>query len=234
MKNPLRWLGFGAGMAAAACGAYAGANWFRYGHPAKPKPEESDHLLDRFMPEYEVVERHHIRVHAPAEVTFDTACGMDLMQSGIIRAIFRLRELILGGKSPEQAPPPGLLAQVQAGGWGVLGSVPGREVVVGSVTQPWVGDVVFWALPPEEFVNFHEPGYAKIAFTLRADPVGPDESVFRTETRVATTDSGARARFRAYWTLVSAGVGLIRRLSLGPLKAAAERRDLLNQIQYAR
>ena len=79
-------------------------------------------------------------------------------------------------------------------------------------------------MPPAEFTAFHEPDYVKIAWTLRADPRGPDESVFRTETRVVATDPVARAKFRRYWAFVSPGIIMIRWLSLGPVKADAERR----------
>jgi hypothetical protein len=37
------------------------------------------------------------------------------------------------------------------------------------------------------------------------------------------TDAVARSKFRRYWAFVSPGIWLIRRLSLGPLKAAAEK-----------
>jgi hypothetical protein len=113
---------------------------------------------------------------------------------------------------------------MRAIGWGVLAEVPGREIVMGAVTQPWMADVVFRPLPPGAFAAFDEPGYVKIAWTLRTDPIGDAESMFRTETRVATTDPAARAKFRRYWSFTSPGIILIRRLSLGPLKADAERR----------
>jgi len=77
---------------------------------------------------------------------------------------------------------------------------------------------------PDEFEAFREPGYVKIAWTLRADPIDATKSVFRTETRVATTDPTSRSNFRRYWALVSPGIKLIRWISLGPLKAQAERR----------
>jgi hypothetical protein len=58
--------------------------------------DEADRLLDEFIPTYEVVERHHVRVAAPAAIALAAACDMDLAQSAIIRGIFRGRELILG------------------------------------------------------------------------------------------------------------------------------------------
>ena len=39
-----------------------------------------------------------------------------------------------------------------------------------------------------------------------------------------TTDPTARAKFRRYWSFMSPGIILIRWMSLGPLKADAERR----------
>ena len=96
---------------------------------------------------------------------------------------------------------------------------------MGAVTQPWLANVVFRTLPPEEFVAFREPDYVKIAWTLRADPLTATESIFRTETRVVTTSPAARAKFRRYWAFASPGIILIRWASLGPLKAEAERRS---------
>ena len=83
--------------------------------------------------------------------------------------------------------------QTRSIGWGVLAEVPGREIVMGAVTQPWLADVVFRTLPPDTFAAFAEPDYVKIVWTLRSYPIGDTESVFRTETRVSTT-SPARAR----------------------------------------
>jgi hypothetical protein len=85
-------------------------------------------------------------------------------------------------------------------------------------------NVVFRPLPPNEFVAFDEPDYVKIVWTLHADPIGADASIFRTETRAVATNAAARARFRRYWSFLSPGIILIRWASLRPLKAAAERR----------
>jgi len=90
--------------------------------------------------------------------------------------------------------------------------------------------VVFRPLPPNEFIAFDEPDYVKIAWTLRADAAGPNASVFRTETRIVTTDASARARFRWYWARFSPGIQLIRWQSLGPVRREAERRARLGLI----
>jgi hypothetical protein len=147
-----------------------------------------------------------------------------LLHVPLVRAIFRARELVLGATPDTRPQPRGLMAQVQALGWGVLADEPGREIVVGGVTKPWESNPTFRALPADEFAAFCEPGYVKIAWTLCADAVGELASVFRTETRALATDATARARFRRYWAFASPGITLIRRSSLRPLKHEAERR----------
>ena len=195
----------------------------RYGTVRRPAADEADVLLDRFMPHYEVVERHHLRVRAPADTAFAAACEVDLRDSRIAEAIFRARELALGG-SQRSFTRRGLLTQVKELGWGVLAEIPGREIVMGAVTQPWAPNPAFRAVSPGQFAGFDEPGFVKIAWTLRADPSSPTESVVRTETRVATTDASARTAFRRYWSFVAPGAVMIRLLSLRLVKAEAERR----------
>jgi len=221
-----QWLSMSAGIAAAAYATYTGVTWLRYGHPSSPAPEDQDPLLDRFMPVYDIAERHHIRVAAPADVTFIAACETDLQESPIARVIFRAREVILGSDADAVARPTGLFALTQSLGWRVLAEVPGREVVMGAATRPWEANVTFRGVPPDEFAAFDEAGYVKIAWTLRADPLSPRESVFRTETRVTATDATARAKFRRYWSLVSPGIIAIRWVMLQPVKRAAEREAL--------
>ena len=220
-----RLLAAGLGLAAASYAAYVGFTWYRYGHvTSQTGADDQDALLDMFMPDYEIVERHRVRIAAPAEITLAAASEMDLQTSVISRGIFKVRERILRAEPDATARPRGLLALVTSLGWGVLAEIPGREIVMGAVTQPWMANVVFRALPPDQFAAFDEPDYVKIVWTLRADPLGPAESMFRTETRAVATDPASRARFRRYWSFLSPGIILIRRLSLGPLKVDAERR----------
>ena len=154
----------------------------------------------------------------------ETAAGIDLRQSLLIRAVFRAREVVLGADPDTHDRPRQLLKLMTSLGWRILAENVGREVVVGAVTQPWQANVVFRGLAPAEFREFNEPDYVKIAWTLRADRVSDRTTIFRTETRVATTDATARAKFRWYWAFFSPGILLIRWLLLGQLRTAAERR----------
>lgn len=214
------------GVSAVAAGLlWLGYVWFTRARYGKRLGDGSpDPLLDRFMPRYEVREHHEISVPAPAELTFDVARKLDLQRSGLVRAIFRGRELLMGAKPVDRERPQSFLSEVLSLGWRVLAEEPGQKLVVGAVTQPWKADVEFRGLPLEEFVAFDRPGYAKIAWTLDVEATGPDSSIFRTETRVSTTDPESRRRFRRYWSMVSPGVVLIRHEMLKLVRREAEKR----------
>ena len=225
IRRGTRWMAAGVGIAAGAYATYAAVNWFRYGRVADATDEEADELLDRFMPHYEIAERHHISVNAPAALTLAAAKGLDTGQFFISRAIFNARALILGG--PVDRRPmlvQGLAAQMQTIGWRVLAEVADQEIVFGAVTKPWQAEPAFRGIAAADFAAFNEPDYVKIVWTLRADPAGQDKSIFRSETRACTTDRIARRKFRFYWSLVQPGVAVIRRTLLGPVKREAERK----------
>lgn len=223
-------LGVAAGAAALAVAGYAavaGTAWARYGHAAGPgRKDEEDPLLDSYMPLYDIVERHHLHVEAPAEITLGVARDMNALDSRVVRAIFKGRELLLGSaRQPEGvALPPGLVPAALRLGWGVLTDEAGHEIILGAVTKPWEPNPVFHDLPPYDFAAFHEPDYVKIVWTLRADALDDGSCIFRTETRAVATDVSARAKFRRYWAIVSPGVALIRRMMLEPVRIEAERR----------
>jgi hypothetical protein len=217
------------GMAVVLYGVYVSVSLLTYGHhysgasaASTSAGGNSDPLLDRFMLQYEVVERHHIRVGAPAEIAFAAAKELDLQQSPVVRAIFRSREAVMGASGDRTARPRGIVALTTSLGWGVLAETP-TEIVLGAVTQPWNGDVVFHAVPPGQFAAFQEPGFVKIVWNLRADAIDRVHSEAITETRVITTDAAARAKFRRYWAFASPGIIVIRWVSMGLLKDSAER-----------
>lgn len=217
-------LGAGFGLGVGSYAVYAGATWLCYGRTRKTADEDSDRMLDVFMPNYEVVDRHQVRIKAPAEVALSAAAEMDLQSSPVIRGIFRAREWIMSSRPDDRSRPRGFLAEMKFLGWGILAEVPRREIVMGGVTKPWHPNPVFRALPPDEFAGFDESGYVKIIWTLRADPIGSQESLFRTETRAAATDTEARKKFRRYWSLLSPDIIAIRSVMLSAVKADAEKR----------
>src|SRR3954447_3776011 len=149
----------GTAAAVAMYGAYVATTWLRYGKGAAPAPDQVDAILDRFMPIYDVAERHQIRVAALASITFAAASDMHLFQSAPVRLLFRARARIMGAAPQRPIDPQPFLASMTSLGWGVLAETPGQSLVMGAVTQPWLADVVFRPLPPEDFARFADPGY---------------------------------------------------------------------------
>src|SRR5919108_2746841 len=161
MKQVLRraagLIGAGLGAAALLGLGYVGVTWSRYGKINHRR--RGDRMLDRFMPEYEVREQHQTKIAAQADVTFTVARAFDFQRSGLVRAIFTGRELIMGSDRSSRQRAPNFLSMVLELGWRILAEEPGRELVLGAVTQPWKADVEFRGLTPEEFIEFHDPGY---------------------------------------------------------------------------
>jgi hypothetical protein len=228
LTNVVWGLAVGAGGTVAGYAGLVAWHRMRYGKAAVAAEAGHRGLLDRFIPAPEVVEHHHIAIAAPADVVLDAAKAMRMMDSPLVRGIFKARELVLGGEPDTRVHPQALFQQMQSIGWVVLAERPGREVVMGAATIPWHANPVFRSVPRGEFEAFRVPGYVKIAWSLRAEPDGDDRTMFHTETRVSTTDPAARDQFKRYWSYVAPGVELIRLAILRPLKREAERR-----VQFA-
>jgi len=180
-------------------------------------------LLDRFMPRGDVSETHSTVVRAPAGLVFEVARGFDLATIPVVRLIFWLRSRILGSAAGAPSLERGLLAETTAMGWRILAERPGREVVVGAATQPWLADVVFRPIPPEEFQAFAESDLVKIAWTIEAEPLETSVTRLTSRTRVVATDEPARRKFRSYWRKFGGGIILIRWLLLPAIRREAER-----------
>ncbi len=221
-KSILKWSTVCGGMAVGGYATYAAFAFARYGAATGDRRNQMS-ALNSFMPEFEVSDHHSLAVHAPAAVAFQCACECDMMQSPIVKALFKARELLLFGRPSRNVGPRGLRALVESIGWSVLFEVPDREVVMGSVTQPWQAEPVFQKLSAKDFVAFRQPDYLKIVWSLQAEELSPEHSVLRVETRALATDPSARLKFRPYWALGSPGIKLIRVMLLREAMAAAER-----------
>jgi putative NADPH-quinone reductase len=201
--------------------SYVALTWARFG---SSRSSDTTTLLDEVMPDYDVRLHHETKIAAPAEVAFDAMDRANVDGSPIVAALFRAREIIMRARHSDAPLPRGLRAQLESFGWRIVAERPGKELVFGAITQPWKANPRFEGLPAEQFARFHEPGYAKIAFTLRVDPLDAASSKAQTETRVQTTDVASRAKFRRYWAFLSPGMEVIRIVLLAQLKAEAERR----------
>ena len=179
--------------------------------------------LDAFIPDPEIRKRHAVLVRAPAAFVLEVARQFDMQSLPLVRAIFRMRTRVLGGRGADVAT--SLSSEgLQRLGWGTLAEQAGHYFIAGAVCQPWKADVVFTPIPPDRFRTYAAPGQVKIAWTLEAEPLGAELTRFATETRVRGTDAAASRRFRRYWRVFGAGIVGIRWLLLPAIRREAERR----------
>jgi hypothetical protein len=188
-------------------------------------------LIDHFLPRYDVTEIQELSVDAPPEVTYPAIRETDL-RDPLIGTLFAVRELparlARRMRGEVRGPPPATftfndLTKPEMG-FMLLAEEPGVELVVASVGRFWRRDYGWHSVAPDRFVDFDEPGYAKLAISFRVQRTGADRSLLRYEARTATTDDVARTRFRRYWRVIRPGVAIVMRRTLKRIRAEAERR----------
>jgi len=180
--------------------------------------------LERFIPHPDVWERFETTIRAPAGMVMDVAGEFDMQSLPAVKLIFRLRERLTRATRVVPRKPQGILEETRALGWGLLAEQPGRFIVCGATCQPWLADVVFSAVAPDQFLAYAQPGQVKIAWTLEAAEIGPGLTRFGQETRAVATDLQSRIRFHRYWRWARFGIIAIRLLMLPAIRRAAERR----------
>ena len=176
-----------------------------------------------FIPKPYVRDHHEIVIAAPADLVFFDATRLNLQRLPLVRAIFQIRAWLMRDTIEPPVKPLGIVADMMVLGWGLLAHTPCRSIVMGAATRPWTRNVTFRTIPSHEFAAFAEPDYIKIVWTLEADPIGPERTRFRTETRVEPTDEAARRKFFWYWMAFGLGIRFIRWSLLRELRRKALR-----------
>lgn len=183
-------------------------------------------LIDELLPTYDVGVAHAAVFAARPARCFAAATELDLFQAPVVRALVGIRgwpqrvaSILRRERTPALPGSPRLVFRVRDMvdvGWIVLAEAPGSQLVLGQVGHPWRGIAVSTEAPttPEQFASFEEPGFARIATSIRVDPYGPRSSILTVETRVALTDETSRRRFRHYWLVIGPFSTLIRRMVL--------------------
>jgi ribosomal protein S18 acetylase RimI-like enzyme len=167
--------------------------------------------IDRWLPAYDVGERHEREVALPPEQALAHALTSPAAFDRTVRALVAMRGMRHAGS---------LEAFFAAHGFVVLERTP-TQWVVGMAGRPWRPSGSLLQLrSPDEWREAALPGTVRAAADLRAEPLGAGRSLLVTETRVAAADAGARRRFTAYWTVVGPFSKLIRRRWLAGLARA--------------
>jgi hypothetical protein len=179
-------------------------------------------LIDRFLPDYDVIEHHAVDVNAPVDEAYQAVRNFDLARSPVVLLLLFVRGMprMFTGGGP--AVTEARLDQLLETGFVVLEEQPGRELVLGVVGKFWRPTSGLRRIEPGEFADFDAPGFAKAAWNFVVSERAGRGSTVVTETRVLCTDDDARRRFSRYWWLIGPFSALIRRVMLRNIKRDAE------------
>jgi hypothetical protein len=182
-------------------------------------------LIDGFMPVFDVSERHHILVDAPADRAYQAARRLDLGRSAPIRALFALRGIPSLVRGRARGSRSMTLDDLIRGGFVLLAEDPPREIVLGVVGTFWKPTGGVRRVDASEFAELSDDGEAKAAWNFRVESVTDGRSVTYTETRVRCADESTRRKFLLYWAAMGPFSGYIRRRALYLIRTDAERAE---------
>jgi hypothetical protein len=191
--------------------------------PGRLSAYHSGVLIDSFMPVFDVFERHHVLVDAPAEQTYRAVRRVDLGRSAPIRALFAARAIPALLRRRPRGSRSMTLDDLIDGGFVLLAEEPPREIVLGVVGTFWRPTGGIRRIEPVDFAGFHEPGQAKATWNFRVESVTDGRSVVYTETRVRCVDGATRRKFLLYWAAIGPFSGIVRRRALRLIKSDADR-----------
>jgi hypothetical protein len=171
-------------------------------------------LIDDWLPEFDVGERHDVAVPLEPDRALELALATPAASDRVVRALVTARGMIA-----HEATIEGFFA---AHRFVVLERSP-TEWVAGAVGAVWrprgglvrLDDAEAWRAAVV-------PGTIKGAVDFRAEAI-PGGSRLTTETRVRATDERARRAFRRYWLLIGPFSALIRKRWLAAVMASAKR-----------
>ena len=190
-------------------------------------------LIDAYMPEYDVSERHHTRVAASREATYAALWTANFAKARVARMLVALRALpgalghgVAGVRALwERGSAPITLATFQERGFRVLAELPPTELVIGVEGQFWRPPGNLSTPPPDDFCSRPPaPGTARGVWNFHLRALADGTTGLTTETRVQCADAGARRRFLPYWYAIRPASGMIRHAMLREIRRSAEKR----------
>jgi hypothetical protein len=162
-----------------------------------------------------------IFVQAKPDVAWEVARHYDMSSVSWVHFLFHLRTIADVFHADRPAPGDNRIGidQIAANGKGfmIIHELPGKEVVVGAVGKFWHVDIPFKEVLPEEFRNFNEPGWGKLAWSISVEPYLSGSTVCF-ELRTTATDHDSWERLNVYYHIIGAFSKLIRHTLMNHLE----------------
>ena len=175
-------------------------------------------MLDKLLPLARLVEVDRVELGAPPARVWQLIRHENLARSPLVRALFAIRaipERLHGKREEARLCLDDLASSPGRPGFQILGEDPPREIVVGAIGKVWHLEIPFvHVVGAEGFAAFREPGFVKVAWAIRLEPLGEDGSRLELEVRVDATDDDSFRHFRRYFRLIGPGSHFIRKTLL--------------------
>jgi hypothetical protein len=179
--------------------------------------------LDDFVPAYQAVEFHAIRIRAPRRSVFAAICEVTADEITLLRTLSWIRRFGQSGKESILNAPPGepILAVAMRTGFTKLAEEPDREIVLGTMAADSKELRLKKEPTPDQFKSLQAPGFALAAINFRVESTANGETLLTTETRTFASDASSRRKFAAYWRVIYPGSALIRIMWLRAIRLRA-------------
>ncbi|MBK8566172.1 MAG: SRPBCC family protein [Saprospiraceae bacterium] len=178
--------------------------------------------IQSFLPNPRHTEIHRIFVQAKPAEAWQVARHFDAAEIPWVKLLFDIRTLPerFAGKHEGHEPMSVGVDEVVKNGSGfmLLTETPGKEVVVGSVGQFWHLNIPFNRISPEDFTDFTEPGWGKLAWAIAVEPY-LEGSTVSIELRTTATDERSWNKLSNYFRFIGVGSHLIRSAAMKHLEA---------------
>jgi hypothetical protein len=189
-------------------------------------------LLERFIPNADIVESHHIVVDVTPEVTWAALKSVNFAKIGspLARALLAIRVLLVRsarrrlGLRPLSVPVRLTLDNLEEFGQMKLAERQGVEIVIGALGRPGDVESLFERRTPAEFVAFECPGYVKGGGSFLVEPYGEKRTLLSYEARLRATDTRTRRQLMLWTTLFAPVMKRMSIRTLESVKSAAEKR----------
>jgi len=168
--------------------------------------------IQYYLPEPRHTEIHRIFVNAKPDIAWETARHFDMSDVLWVKWLFDIRTLPDKLTGKVKTEPSGLGVDditKRDTGFIILEEIPGEVVVIGSIGQFWHLQIPFLKIPWNEFRDFREPGYGKLAWAITVEPY-LNGSTISLELRTTATDDRSWRKLNNYYRIIGIGSHLIR------------------------
>jgi len=166
-------------------------------------------------------ETMRIFVKAKPAVAWERARHYDMSTIPFVRFLFNLRTItdIFHDEKPVNKDGRIGLDQITENGKGfmILDESAGKEVVVGAIGKFWHLDIPFAEIKPDEFKNFNEYGWGKLAWSITVESYLSGSTICF-ELRTTATDEDSWKKLNRYYYVIGIFSKLIRHTLMAHLE----------------